>query len=138
MNETQSTPRDRFLAFVRGDTGADPICSPFLPHFTVIRETLRYLGEDIGTDDIRNEAKLARLVGYEPMFMAQLTELIFDWREDPGRSTAEWEVSTIDTSAGEWVRKRKRGHDQWNDEAGCPVQHLEDHAFFRRRMRTSR
>ena len=125
-----STPRQRFLSFVRDQPGADPVCSPFLPHPTVIQNTLHYLGEPVGPDDIENEVRLAAGLNYEPMFMAELTGMIFDWQDDPGRSSLETEVAAIQTPLGEWVRKRKRGHDQWNDEAGCPIQTEADHAFF--------
>ena len=63
-----STPRQRFLSFVRDQPGADPVCSPFLPHPTVIQDTLRYLGQPVGSDDIRNEVRLAAHLDYQPMF----------------------------------------------------------------------
>ena len=124
------TPRDRFLSFVRDHRSARPVCSPFLPHGSVVRNTLAHLGLTPGEDDIRNEALLARHLDYEPMFMTELTGLIFDWKYQGERSDAEWEIATIDTPIGEWVRRRRRGHDQWNDEAGCPIETESDHRYF--------
>lgn len=125
-----TTPRDRFISFVRDHRSARPVCSPFLPHPTVIGETLRSLNLEPAHDEVENEIILARRLDYEPMFMAELTGLIFDWIDDPDRSDDEWQVATIRTRLGEWVRRRRRGHDQWNDEAGCPVVTEEDHRYF--------
>ena len=90
-----STPRQRFLSFVRDQPGADPVCSPFLPHPSVIQNTLRYLGEPVSPDDIENEVRLATHLDYEPMFMAEMTGMIFDWQDDPERSDPDYEVATV-------------------------------------------
>ncbi len=124
------TPRDRFLSFVRDHRSSRPVCSPFLPHPSVVGATLDYVGIPSTGDDICNEVALASHLRYEPMFMADLTGLIFGWVDDPTRSDETWEVATIETSIGEWVRRRRRGHDQWNDEAGCPIVTEADHRYF--------
>jgi hypothetical protein len=96
----------------------------------VVRNTLDYLDEPVGHDDIQNEVRLGGLLDYEPMFMTELAELIFNWRDLPDESDEEWEIATIETGLGTWTRRRRRGHDQWNDEAGCPIQTEKDHSFF--------
>lgn len=125
-----STRRQRFLSYVRNPQNARPIVSPFLPNPGVIKSTLQYLNLPVGADDIQNEILLASHLDYEPMFMAELTNLIFDWQVDESRSDDQFEISVIQTPKGEWVRKFPRKEIQWNDDVLCPVQTEKDHEFF--------
>jgi hypothetical protein len=125
------TPRQRFLSGVRGEPGARPVISPFLPHVDVIERTLSYLSlPTAGGDVIRNEVVVARALDYEPMFMTDCSGLIFPWQDDPGRSDTEWIVSTIETRRGPWVRTLSRSLGQWGDESGFPVKTEEDHRML--------
>lgn len=104
--------------------------SPFLPHPEVIRATLQYLARPSTDDDIQNEIRLAQALDYEPMFMAELTNLIFNWQVDASDSDDQFEVSVIQTPQGEWRRRFPRKAIQWNDDVLCPVQTEKDHALF--------
>jgi hypothetical protein len=125
-----ATPRTRFLSFVRDPASSPPVVSPFLPHPDVVRATLAALHLPVTGDAVQNEIALARELGYEPMFMTECSSLIFNWRIDESRSTPEEVVRVIDTPAGEWVRSSPREEVPWNDDAGCPVQTVEDHAML--------
>jgi hypothetical protein len=126
-----STPRQRFLDYVRGKPGAGPIVSPFLPHPEVIAATLVHLGLRVDQDDsVANEIRLARILNYEPMFMTDCPGLLFPWKEDKTRSNDEWVISTIQTHRGEWLRRVSRGVGEWGDESGFPVQNELDHAML--------
>jgi hypothetical protein len=122
--------RQRFLNYVRDPKGAAPVCSPFLPAPGVIEETLHFLGKPVLDDAVRNEISLSKHLGYEPMFMADLCGMIFNWQIDETRYDQEFEISVIQTAKGEWLRKSRRGHDMWNDDSGCPVLTEEDHKMF--------
>ncbi len=124
------TPRQRFLSYVRNHQNARAIVSPFLPNPGVIRQTLQYLNLPVTIDDIKNEILLSKHLDYEPMFMAELSNLIFNWQVDESRSDDQFEVSAIPTPRGEWVRKFPRKEIQWNDDVLCPVQTEKDHEFF--------
>lgn len=126
----KSTPRQRFLSYVRNHQNSRSIVSPFLPNPGVIQQTLKYLNLPVTTDDVKNEIQLARHLDYEPMFMAELTNLIFNWQIDASRSNDQFEVSVIPIPKGEWVRKFPRKEIQWNDDVLCPVQTEKDHEFF--------
>jgi len=125
-----STPRQRFLSYVRNHTNKRPIVSPFLPNPSVIKQTLEYLNLPFTEHDIQNEIRLAKELDYEPMFMAEMTNLIFNWKVYESRSDDKFEVSVIQTPKGEWVRHFPRKEIQWNDDAQCPVQTEQDHEFF--------
>jgi hypothetical protein len=125
-----STPRERFLSYVRSPKTSRQVVSPFLPHPDVIRATLSHLGLPVTDDPVQNEITVAYALDYEPMFMTECSNLIFDWRIDESRSTHDVAVRVIDTPGGEWVRRSPREEVPWNDDAGCPVQTLEDHALL--------
>ena len=124
------TPRQRFLSYVRNHQNSRSIVSPFLPNPGVIKSTLQYLNLPYAEDDIQNEILLARHLDYEPMFMAELTNLIFNWQVDEFRSDEKFETSVIQTPKGEWTRRFPRKEIQWNDDVPCPVQNEKDHEFF--------
>ena len=125
------TPRQRFLSCVRGEIGAWPAVSPFLPHPEVVVRTLTYLSlPSHGADLVRNEIQLAKALEYEPMFMTDCSGLIFPWKEDPERSDREFTVSTIETRRGPWVRQVSRSLGQWGDDSGFPVKTEDDHAML--------
>lgn len=125
-----STPRQRFLSCVRDHQNSRSIVSPFLPHPGVIKSTLQYLNLPLTGNDIQNEIRLARYLDYEPMFMAEMTNLIFNWQVDESCSNDQFEISVIPTPKGEWVRHFPRKEIQWNDDVLCPVQTEKDHEFF--------
>ena len=127
MTITEKSPRQRFLSFVRGHENSRPIVSPFLPHPDVIRGTLAQLGLPVSNDMVDNEIRLSRELDYEPMFMTDLSGLIFPWKVDESRSTAEYEVKMLPTPEGEWVRQLPRRDSAWNDETLFPVQTEADH-----------
>jgi uroporphyrinogen-III decarboxylase len=122
-----SSPRERFLSYVRNPATSRQVVSPFLPHPDVIRATLSHLRLPVTDDAVQNETTAARTLDYEPMFMTECSSLIFNWRIDESRSTREVAVRVIDTPKGEWVRRSPREEVPWNDDAGCPVQTQEDH-----------
>lgn len=127
MNDS---PRQRFLSFVREPATSPPIISPFLPHPDVIREALAYLHLPTTDDSIKNEIRLARELGYQPMFMTDCSGLIFNWRTDESRSSEDVAFRVIATPAGEWTWRAPRKETPWSDEAGCPVQTVQDHAML--------
>lgn len=121
------SPRQRFLSYVRAFEGALPIVSPFLPNRDVIKQSLAYLGLPVTDDEVQNEILLARTLDYEPMFMTDLSGLIFPWQVDESRSDDEYEISVIPTTKGDWVRRFPRREISWNEDALCPVQTEADH-----------
>lgn len=125
-----TTPRKRFLNYVKSNGKTRPIVSPFLPSPEVIKTTLEYLNLPVADDPIHNEITLSRSLDYEPMFMADITGLIFNWQVDESRSDAEYQVSVIRTAKGEWIRRWPRKEIHWNDDVQCPVQSEADHEFF--------
>jgi hypothetical protein len=125
-----SSPRQRFLSYVRNPATSTRIISPFLPHFDVVRETLAHLGMPIADDAVRNEIRLAQELGYEPMFMTDCSELIFNWNTDETRSSQDIAFRVITTPKGEWTWQAPRKEIPWSDEAGCPVQTTHDHKML--------
>lgn len=123
----ETSPRQRFLSYVRNPSSSAAVVSPFLPHPGVIGATLGSLGMACTGDPVGDEIALARELGYQPMFMTECSGLIFHWRVDESRSTPDVAVRVIDTAKGEWVRRSPRVEVPWNDDAGCPVQTLADH-----------
>ena len=103
-----NSPRQRFLSFVRHPATSPPIVSPFLPHPDVVRETLKHLHLPITDDAIKNEIRLARELGYEPMFMTDCSGLIFNWSIDESRSSEDNAFRVLRTSAGEWTWRAPR------------------------------
>jgi hypothetical protein len=122
-----STPRKRFLEYVRDPQGKRQIVSPFLPHPSVIKETLKYLNLEVTDNDIKNEITLSRKLDYEPMFMTDLSGFIFPWKVDENLSDNDTITSVIPTSKGDWIKKTPRSEMQWCEESGCPVQTEDDH-----------
>jgi hypothetical protein len=122
-----SSPRQRFLSYVRDPRSSSPIVSPFLPHADVIDGTLRHLHLPVSADAVKNEAALAHALHYEPMFMTECSGLIFNWQIDESRSTADTALRVIATRKGEWTRTSPRAEIPWSDEAGCPVRTPADH-----------
>lgn len=126
-----SSLRERFLSFVRGEPGARPVVSPFLPHTDVVKATLAHLGLPTGDGDvIRNEVRLARALDYEPMFMTDCTGLIFPWKEEKSQSDNEWVAYVLPTARGMWRCRISRALGQWGDDSGFPVKTEADHAFI--------
>jgi hypothetical protein len=125
-----SSPRERFLSYVRNPATSKPVVSPFLPHYNVIRDTLAFLHLPVTDDAVKDEITLARELDYEPMFMTDCSGLIFDWSTDESRSTTNTAFRTIATPHGEWIWQAPRKDIPWSDEAGCPVQTLHDHSML--------
>ena len=124
------SPRQRFLSYVKNPTTSRPVVSPFLPHPDVIRETLEYLHLPMTDDPVRNEIRLSQELGYEPMFMTNCAELIFNWSADEPRSTPDIAFRTIVTPKGEWTWRAPRKNIPWSDEAACPVETVHDHEML--------
>jgi len=122
-----SSPRQRFVDYVRRIPGSRPVVSPFLPKPELVNKTLRYLGLPVGHDYLENEIRLSRELDYEPMFMSGCSDLIFPWKTDEGRSNDKWIVSVLPTPEGEWVRKVSRKLGLFGDESGFPVKTEDDH-----------
>lgn len=125
-----SSPRERFLSYVRNPATSRPVVSPFLPHHDVIRETLAFLHLPITDDAVKDEITLARELGYEPMFMTDCSGLIFNWTTDETRSSHEVAFRMIATPKGEWIWQAPRKDTPWSDEAACPVRTRHDHAML--------
>lgn len=121
------TPRQKFLSYLRDPKGSAPVISPFLPHQDVINDTLRHLGLRCDADPVKNEIRVARTLGYEPMFMTDCSGLIFPWTIDETRSSAEAVVRIIRTRKGEWTRHTPRKEPAWSEATGCAVKSPEDH-----------
>jgi hypothetical protein len=66
-----TTPRQRFIDYVRRVPGADPIVSPFLPKPELLEKTLRYYHLPITQDPVEDEIRTAQVLEYEPMFMIE-------------------------------------------------------------------
>jgi len=124
------SPRKRFIDYVKGLSTARPVISPFLPDVGVVKNTLLSLGQPVSEDFIENEIRLSRVLDYEPMFMTEMSGLIFPWKVDERLSSNEVEVSVIPTRQGNWVRRFPRKALSWNDDALCPVQTEKDHDYF--------
>ena len=121
------TPREKFLSFVGDPTGACPVISPFLPNQEVIRDTLRLLRLSPANNPITDEVRVARELGYEPMFMTDCSGLIFPWAIDESLSSGEVVARVIHTRKGAWIRHSPREEPAWSDATGCAVQSREDH-----------
>ena len=125
-----TSPRQRFLSYVRHPPSSPPVVSPFLPHPDVIRETLAFLHLPITDDAVKNEMRLAHELGYEPMFMTDCSELIFNWKTDESRSSGDVAFRMIATPKGEWIWQSPRKNIPWSDEADCPVRTVQDHTML--------
>jgi hypothetical protein len=125
-----TTPRQRFLNYVRDPKSHRPIVSPFLPAADVIAQTLDRLGLPRTDDFIRNEITLSRALDYEPMFMTECTNLIFAWQKDIGRSNDQYDYYFIPTAKGDWQRRIRKDQQLWDEESGCPVQSEKDHELL--------
>jgi len=125
-----STPRHRFLAYLKDPTGQRPVVSPFLPAAAVVADCLVHLSLPTTDDPLQNEITLAQALDYEPMFMPDLPGLIFPWQKDPTRSDKDYEIHIIETPKGTWTRRFRSGEALWDEQSGCPVQTEKDHEFF--------
>ena len=125
-----TSPRQRFLSYVRDPATSRPVISPFLPHQDVIRDSLALLHLPITDDPVKNEIQLSQELGYEPMFMTDCTGLIFNWSTDEDRSTQDIAFRTIITPKGEWTWNAPRKEMPWCDEAACPVETVRDHEML--------
>ncbi len=125
-----ASPRQRFLSYVKDPKSSAPIVSPFLPHPDVIKETLAHLNLPVADDEVRNEIRLAQELHYEPMFMTECSELIFNWKVDRARSGDDFVLQVINTRKGEWTRQSPGEDTPWHDDAGCPVQSPDDHEML--------
>lgn len=125
-----TSPRQRFLSYVRNPTTSRPVISPFLPHPDVIRETLAVLHLAVTDDPVKNEILLSQELEYEPMFMTDCSGLIFNWSTDESRSTPDMAFRSIVTPKGEWTWRAPRKDIPWNDEAACPVETIHDHEML--------
>lgn len=124
---TMDTSRKRFIDYVRSGGATEPIISPFLPYPDVIEGALKLRGLPIGEDPIADEITLATDLGYTPMFMTRMHELLFPWQVDENRSDEQWEVSTIPIPGGKWERRTPRREVSMYDERCYAVQIREDH-----------
>ncbi len=124
------TPRQRFLDYVRGQPGARPVVSPFLPHAPLVAACLRRLGLRVTADPVADEIALAHALDYEPMFMTACAELIFPWRDDPARSDATWRVATLETPAGTWERRVSRRAGLYGEDGAFPLRGPADHELL--------
>lgn len=125
-----SSPRQRFLSYVRNPQDAARVISPFLPHPDVVASTLAWLHLPITGDFVADEIALSQHLGYEPMFMTECSGLIFNWQIDESRSTERAATRVIRTPKGEWLRRSTRAEVPWSDESGCPVNTPMDHAML--------
>jgi hypothetical protein len=125
-----SSPRQRFLSYVRNPKDAAHIVSPFLPHPDVVASTLAWLRLPVTGDFVADEIALSQHLGYEPMFMTECSGLIFNWQIDESRSDEKTATRVIRTPKGEWTRTSARVEMPWSDEAGCPVHTPLDHAML--------
>jgi hypothetical protein len=127
MTTIMTTPRQRFISYVRHPSTSPPIVSPFLPHADVVASTLKWLGLIACGDPVADEITLAQYLGYEPMFMTDCSGLIFNWRIDESRSSPQMTTRVIPTSLGEWRRECPREDVPWSDATACPVQTAHDY-----------
>jgi hypothetical protein len=125
-----TTPRNRFLSYVRDPFSHRPIVSPFLPDKDTIHASLLKLDLPTSDDPVQNEINLSHILDYEPMFMPDLTGLIFPWQKDVSRSDSDFETHIIETPIGTWTRQFRTGDALWDEQSGCPVQTINDHDFF--------
>ena len=125
-----TSPRQRFLSYLKSPGVSAPVVSPFLPHAEVINKTLSSLHLPLTDDPIGNEIRLSRVLGYQPMFMTDCSGLIFRWRTDESRSTRDVAFRVIDTDRGEWTWRAPRTEVPWNDDASCPIQTVRDHELL--------
>ena len=77
-----TTPRERFLAYVRSGGTTPAVVSPFLPHPSVVRDAAEALHLPVTGDPVRDEVTLSGSLDYEPMFMTGMDSLIFPWEPD--------------------------------------------------------
>lgn len=124
------SPRQQFLSYVRDPLTSAPVISPFLPHQDVIQGTLKLLGLPVTDDEFRNEVAVARELGYQPMFMTECSSMIFNWKTDESRSSADSACRVIHTHAGDWTWQSPRKEIPWSDKAECPVKTADDHAML--------
>lgn len=125
-----TSPRQRFLSYVKDPKSSAPVISPFLPHPDVIKATLVCLQLPLAGDDVANEITLARELGYEPMFMTECSGLIFNWQIDESRSERDVALRAIQTRKGEWIRRSPREEVPWSDQSACAVRTPEDHEML--------
>jgi hypothetical protein len=125
-----TSPRQRFLSYVKDPKSSAPVISPFLPHADVIKATLACLQLPLAGDDVANEITVARELGYEPMFMTECSGLIFNWQIDESRSARDVALRVIQTRKGEWIRRSPREEVPWSDQSACAVRTPEDHEML--------
>lgn len=122
------TPRQQFVSVVRDAKLGPEVISPFLPDPGVIRETLKFLDLPVTPDPVQNEIELSKKLDYIPMFMTDLSGLIFPWEDEPALADDNFEVAVLPTPHGDWIRRTPRKEISWNEDAPCPVQTEADHA----------
>jgi len=127
MSTVVSNARSRFLDYVRSRGTSEPVVSPFLPYPDVIEDALRLCALPGGEDPVANEIALACHLGYEPMFMSQMHELVFQWQVDEELSDEQWEVAAISIPGGKWERRIPRRDVSMYDERCYAVRGREDH-----------
>ncbi len=126
-----TSPRQQFLEYVRGEPGARPVISPFLPHPDVVINSLLQLGLPADENNlVQSEISLAKALDYEPMFMTDCHGLIFPWELDEALSDRDWMVSKLRTRKRVWERKVSRNLGEWGDESGFPVKSEQDHQLI--------
>ncbi len=123
----ENKPRKIFLDYVKGESDKPFIVSPFLPHYPVIESVMKKFNMPLTGDFILDEIALSKQMNYIPMFMTDLTGLIFKWEPDENLSNEEVAVSVIHTKKGDWLRKDHKSDIKWSNEEGCPVKTEEDH-----------
>lgn len=124
------TQRQRFLSYVRDPKGNRPVVSPFLPNADTIRCSLQRLGLPVADDPVQNEIVLSQVLDYEPMFMPDLSGLIFPWHKEGPPSQQGYDTFVLETALGTWTRSMRASEVLWDELSGCPVRTEQDHAFF--------
>ncbi len=125
-----TSPRQRFLSYVKDPRSSAPVISPFLPHADVVKATLACLHSPLAADDVANEITLSHALDYEPMFMTECSGLIFNWQIDESRSARDVALRVIQTRKGEWLRRSPREEVPWSDQSACAVRTPEDHKML--------
>jgi hypothetical protein len=118
-----TSPRQRFLDYIRRVPGAAPIVSPFLPKPELLEKTLLWLGLPTTQDPVENEIRLARALKYEPMFMTDLAALIFPGNREIPEPPVQTEtdlrrLAEVCARVGDREREIRRYYHDWRQRVG--------------------
>ena len=123
--------RQRFLDYVKdGSQSERPVVSPFLPEPGIVQNCLISLGEKPIADAFADEIKLSRILDYEPMFMTEMSSLIFPWKPESESSEHGFETRVIRIDDLEWRHRIPKKDYSWNDDVACPVKTETDHDWI--------